>query len=177
MTRPSITNSSKWVFAGTFLSKPIQLLTNVFLARILGPASFGMMGLATSLAVTLSVIAGLGLGDASYKYVAEFYRADRTQGTRLASVIVWTTTLFSSAFFLLLWLLRGLWTHAVFPSSVSAEVIGLCLILAWLNLLFAVLAGVFAGLQRFREFTVLNVLQAAGIACFAVLLSSGGTGG
>jgi len=135
------------------------------------------MGLATSMAVTLSLIAGLGLGDASYKYVAEFYRADRTKGTRLASVIVWTTTLFSSAFFLLLWLLRGLWTHAVFPSSVTAEVIGLCLILAWLNLLFAVLAGVFAGLQRFREFTVLNVLQAGGVACFAVLLSSSGTGG
>jgi O-antigen/teichoic acid export membrane protein len=106
--RPSIVNSSKWVFAGTFLAKPIQLITNVFLARLLGPASFGVLGLATSMAVTLSLIAGLGLGDASYKYVAEYYSRDRSQGTRLASVIVWSATLFSSALFLVLWLLSAL---------------------------------------------------------------------
>ena len=176
-SRPSIASSSKWVFAGTFLSKPIQLLTNVFLARVLGPANFGVLGLSTSMAVTLSLIAGLGLGDASYKYVAEFYRADRAKGTRFASVIIWSTTLFSSVFFLALWMLRGLWVHWVFPPAVPVKVIGFCLILAWLNLLFAVVAGVFAGLQRFREFTVLNVLQAGGVACLAVLLNSSGTGG
>jgi len=135
------------------------------------------MGLATSMAVTFSLIAGLGLGDASYKYVAEFYRADRAQGTRLASVIVWTTTLFSSAFFLMLWLLRGLWAPSVFPPSIPSLVVALCLCLAWLNLLFAVLAGIFAGLQQFREFTILSVLQAAAVACFAMLLGLSGTGG
>ena len=174
---PSITNSSKWVLAGTFLSKPIQLATNVFLGRILGPAGFGVMGLATSMAVTLSLIAGLGLGDAAYKYVAEFYRADRTQGTRLAAVIVWSTAVFSAAFFLVLWLLRGRWTRMVFPPYIPAKVIGLCLCLAWLNLMFAVLAGIFTGLQRFREFTILNLLQAAAVACFAVLLGLWGTSG
>jgi O-antigen/teichoic acid export membrane protein len=175
--RPSIATSGKWVFAGTFLSKPIQLVTNVFLARLLGPASFGVLGLATALAVTLSLVAGLGLGDAACKYVAEYYRRDRLQGTRLASVIVWSTTLFSSALFLTMWLLRGLWMSAVFPPSTPAAVIGFCLCLAWLNLLFAVLVGIFAGLQRFREFTILNVLQAATVAGFAILLGFAGTTG
>lgn len=175
--RPSIATSGKWVFAGTFLSKPIQLVTNVFLARLLGPASFGVLGLATSMAVTLSLIAGLGLGDASYKYVAEFYRRDRSQGTRLAAVILWSTTIFSSVLFLALWLLRGFWASAIFPPSIPAKVIGFCLCLAWLNLLFAVLAGILTGLQHFREFTILNVLQAAAIACFAVLLGFSGTTG
>ena len=175
--RPSIAASSKWVFAGTFLSKPIQLLTNVFLARMLGPASFGVMGLATSLAVTLSLVAGLGLGDASYKYVAEYYRSDREQGTRLAAVIVWSTTIFSSILFVGLWLLRGLWAQAVFPPSVPPMVIGLCLCLAWLNLLFAIVTGILAGLQRFRDYTIVNVLQAAAVASLAILVGFSGTSG
>lgn len=174
--RPSIANSSKWVFAGTVLSKPIQLVTSVFLARLLGPANFGVLGLATSLAVTLSLIAGLGLGDASYKYVAEYYNRDRSQGTRLAAVIVWTTTLFSSALFVALWLLRSWWTSVIFPSSISGEIVGLCLCLAWLNLSLVILAGIFSGLQRFREFAILSVFQTAAVACFAVWLGFGGTG-
>ncbi len=36
--RPSIAQSSRWVLAGTLLAKPLQLATNVLLARVLGPA-------------------------------------------------------------------------------------------------------------------------------------------
>ncbi|HEY6231664.1 MAG TPA: oligosaccharide flippase family protein [Pyrinomonadaceae bacterium] len=174
-SRPSLANSSKWVFAGTFFSKPVQLLTNVFLARMLGPAGFGVFGLATSMAVTLSLIAGLGLGDASYKYVAEYYRSDKQQGARLAAVIVWSTTIFCSVLFLALWLLREFWAHYIFPPSVSGQVISLCLCLAGLNLLFAIVLGVLAGLQRFREYTILNLSQAVGIVAFVILLGFRGT--
>jgi len=171
ITRPSIAESSKWVFAGTFLSKPIQLATNVFLARLLGPASFGVLGLATSLAVTLSLIAGMGLGDASYKYVAEYYRSDKVRGARMASIILWSTTSFSAVVFLTMWLLRSFWVPKVFPSSVPSMVIALCLMLAWMNLLFAVLNGIFAGLQHFRDFTILNLMQAIALAGLAFTLA------
>jgi len=175
--RPSIAESSKWVFAGTLLSKPIQLATSVVIARLLGPSSFGVFGLATSMAVTLSLIAGLGLGDASYKYVAEYYRADNVRGARMGSVIVWSTTTLSAALFLALWLLRSFWVHKVFPSSVPSMVIGLCLCLAWTNLLFAVLTGLFAGLQHFRDFTILSFLQAVAVAGLVLVLGFDGTVG
>ncbi len=176
-TRPSIAESSKWVLTGTLLSKPILLVTNVLLARLLGPANFGVLGLATSMAVTLSLIASIGLGDASYKYVAEYYRSDKARGARMAAVIVWSTTTFSAIVFLTLWLLRTVWVHKVFPSSVSSLVIALCLCLAWMNLLFAVLSGIFAGLQNFRDFTILSLLQAIALAALASTLGFGGTVG
>ncbi len=177
ITRPSIAESSKWVFSGTLLSKPIQLATNVLLARLLGPAGFGVLGLATSMAVTLSLVAGLGLGDASYKYVAEYYRADKVRGAHMASVILWSTTTFSAIVFLTLWLLRSFWVPKVFPASVYSRVIALCLCLAWMNLLFAVLSGIFAGLQHFRDYTILSLLQAVALAGLASVLGFGGTVG
>src|SRR5207249_4695704 len=121
--RPSITKSSKWVLAGTIFSKPILLITNNLVARLLGPASFGVLGLASSLAVTLSLIAGLGLGDAINKYLAEYYQRDRTKGARFASVIVWTALLFTGAFLLLLWFARAFWVARLFPPSTSSRVI------------------------------------------------------
>lgn len=175
--RPSITSSSKWVLAGTIFSKPIQLFTNVLVARLLGPASFGVLGLATSLAVTLSLIAGLGFGDSINKFLAEYYQKDRTKGARFASVILWTALLFTGAFLLVLWFARGLWVARLFPPSTSTSVIGLCLCLALGNLLFALLVGIFSGLQRFREFTILNLLQAAAIALFAVSFAFYGSEG
>src|SRR6185503_16827992 len=159
--RPSITSSSKWVLAGTILSKPIQLFTNILVARLLGPASFGVLGLASSLAVTLSLIASLGFGDAIYKYLGEYYRTDRTRGTQLASVIIWTALIFTAMFLLSLWFTRGLWVARLFPPATSTNIIALCLLLALGNLLSALLVGTFSGLQRFREFTTINVLQAA----------------
>jgi stage V sporulation protein B len=175
--RPSITHSSRWVFAGTILSKPIQLFTAVLIARSLGPAGFGVFGLATSMAVTLSLVAGLGLGDASYKYVAEYYRKDKKNGTQFAAVIIWSGTMFATVVFATLWLCRALWSSWVFPATTATAVVGLCLCLAWTNLVFALLVGVFSGLQRFREFAILNLLQACAIATFVIALRFYGSEG
>lgn len=168
MTRLNITKAGQWVFAGTILSKPIQLGTNVLLARLLGPPSFGLLGFATSMAITLYLISGLGLTDAVSKYVAEFYGRNREQGARYASVIVWSALLFSTLFFAALWFLRGLWIHRVFPPSMPLMTIGLCLCLGWLNLVSALLTGIFAGLQRFRELTFFNLLLAASLAALVL---------
>lgn len=162
--RPSIANSSRWVFAGTILSKPIQLFTAVLIARLLGPAGFGVFGLATSMAVTLSLVAGVGLGDASYKYVAEYYRNDKKEGAQFAAVIIWSATAFATALFVALWLARRFWVSWIFPTTTTDAIIVLCLCLAWTNLIFALLVGVFSGLQRFREFAIMGLLQATAVA-------------
>jgi O-antigen/teichoic acid export membrane protein len=168
--RPSISHSSRWVFAGTILSKPVQLFTQVLIARALGPAGYGVFGLATSMAVTLALIAALGLGDASYKYVAEYYRRDKATGTEFAAVIIWGATIFATVAFGALWFGRAFWISWIFPAGTSAAVVGLCLCLAWTNLIFALLNGVFSGLQRFREFSILNLLQAGAVAALAIVL-------
>ena len=175
--RPSITHSSRWVFAGTIFSKPIQLFTTVLIARLLGPAGFGVFGLATSMAVTLSLVAGLGLGDASYKYVAEFYRKDKEKGRQFAAVIIWSGTVFATVLFASLWLCRSLWVSWIFPAATNNTIVALCLCLGWINLISALLFGVFSGLQHFREFAIMSLLQATSIAGFVLLLGFYGSEG
>jgi len=159
------------MFAGTVLSKPIQLLTNVILARVLGPSNYGVMGLATSLAVSLSLVASLGLGDAMTKFVAEYYRRDEERGSRYASVIMWASVVFATLLFTTLFLTQEYWRAFVFPAEVSSRLIGLCVFLAFLNLVFALLSGVFAGLQLFKELTILSLLQAVSMALLALFLA------
>ncbi len=152
------------------LSKPIQLFTVVLIARSLGPASFGVFALATSVAITLSLVTGLGLGDASYKYVAEYYRRDTKQGAQFAAVIVWSATVFATVLFVALWVGRSLWVSRIFPAETTNAMVSLCLCLAWTNLIFALLIGVFSGLQRFREFAIMNLLQAMAVAALVLML-------
>lgn len=159
------------------MSKPVQLFTNILVARLLGPANFGVLGLASSLAVTLSLVAGLGLGDATYKYLGEYYHADQNKGARMASVILWTAILFSLALMSLLWFARTIWVPRVFPSTTSNKIVGLCLLLTLGNLLFALVVGILSGLQRFPDFTTVNVMQAASVAMFAVWLALYGAEG
>ncbi len=173
----SISHSSRWVLAGTVLSKPIQLFTAVLIARFLGPAGFGLFGLATSMAVTLAMIAALGLGDASYKYVAEYHRTEPKKALEFAAVITWSATIVGMAMFVTLWVGQGAWRSWVFPAGTSRTIVGLCLCLALTNLVFSLLSGVLAGLQHFREFAILNVLQAAASGGFALVLSFYGSEG
>ncbi len=147
------------------------------IARLLGPAGFGVFGLATSMAVTLGLIAGLGLGDASYKYLAEYYSKDKTKGRRVSAVITWTATLFSTLLFLILWLVHPWWTSVSFPDSATTSVIALCLVLAWTNLMFALVGGIFSGLQLFRDLAILNMLQALVVVTLAAVLSFYGAEG
>jgi len=129
------------------------------------------MGLATSMAVTLALIASFGLGDAMTKFVAEHYQRDKESGVRYASVILWSALCFSSVLFFTLWASQDRWRALVFPPQVTRATIDLCLCLALMNLLFALLAGAFAGLQLFRDLTIFNLLQAAAVAVLATFLA------
>ncbi len=71
--RPSIVSSSRWVFAGSAVSRPIQFLNNVGLARILGPSNLGFLTLTNSAAATLGGMVGFAWGDATNKILSENY--------------------------------------------------------------------------------------------------------
>src|ERR1044072_1669819 len=140
MQPQSLRKSSRWVFAGTVLSRPVQMVSIVVLARMRGPECFGVYALATSTAITLYAIVNLGLAEASNKYVAEFYSEDSLGAARYSSTIVTIVLGMSLVCFVALWFLRRYWAYSVFPWTTPQTTIGLCLVLAWLNLLFALLS-------------------------------------
>lgn len=163
--RPSIAVSSRWILIGTLLSKPVQLATNVLLARILGPAGFGLLGLANTTGLAFSGIASLGLNDAAGKFIAEHFRRDPKTSAAISRVIFSTLFVVGAAFFLLAWLLRDAWGQRIFAEAVSDNVIALCLGLGFVNVLFAFANSALTGLQDFRAVTLLTLLQAILLLC------------
>ncbi len=170
--RPAISASTRWVLAGTVLAKPLQLAMNVMLARLLGPAAFGYLSLANTTAMTLSGIAGLGMGEAASKFIAENYRRARPTAVGIAALIIWFSLALGVVVFSLAWFLRDFWALRVFHLESLDGIVALCLMLGLLNLLFSLSVNMFTGLQSFRDVTVLSALQAALVFILSIALTS-----
>src|SRR6266480_1329006 len=106
MPQQTIAKSSRWVLAGTVLSKPVQLVTIILLARMLGPEGFGIVALTTSTAITLYGVVNLGLTEASNKFVAEFYSGDPSKAVRYSSTIATIGLSASIVCFVALWFVK-----------------------------------------------------------------------
>jgi len=173
----TIAKSSRWVLAGTILSKPVQMVTVVMFARMLGPERFGLVGLVTSTAITLYGIVNLGLAEATNKFVAEYYVGDTEKAARYCSTIVMIVTVLSLLLFAAMWLTRAHWSERIFPPDTPSLTIAFCLCLAWLNLVFAVLIGVISAIKLFREVTILNMFQIVMLAIAGGLLARASANG
>lgn len=169
-TRPSIVSSTRWLFAGSTVSRPVQFLNNLLLARVLGPANLGLVALTTSAAVTLSGVVGLGVGDATTKTLAENFSRAREKATALGSFLIWLSIIVSSVVFLLLWVFRHAWQGVVFTGPAPELIVALGLLLGWLNLVSSLLTNVLAGLQLFRDTTIFSTVQVCLAAACSVLL-------
>ena len=169
--RPSIAESSRWILLGTALTKPLQLATNVMLARILAPAGFGTLNLANATAVTLGGIAGLGLGEAANKFMAENFRRDREAATQIASLVIWSSLLLAMVLFGIAWLARDFWTPWIFNVALGHTLLALCLALGFVNLVYSLAVNLFTGIQSFRDVAVLAILQAILVILVALPLA------
>src|SRR5690242_18010761 len=66
-----------WSLAGTVTSRFLGLAASICVARILGKVTMGELGIIQSTVGMFSAFAGLGLGLAATKHVAEFQAKDR----------------------------------------------------------------------------------------------------
>lgn len=157
-----------WSVAGTSVSRGMGLLASIVVARSLGKAGFGELGIIQGTAGMFGVLAGFGLGTTATKYVAEFRNTD---GPRVGRIIA-----LSSA---LSWASSGLMTIALFFSSgwlASAtlntpllapqlRIASLLLLLGGIN---GAQTGVLSGFEAFRSVAGINL--AVGLFSFPCLV-------
>jgi O-antigen/teichoic acid export membrane protein len=83
-----------WSLMGTVASRLTGVIGSVVIARILGKAGYGELGIIQSTITTFAMFAGFGMGLTAAKHVAEFRRTDPDRATRiigLSSAIAWIT--------------------------------------------------------------------------------------
>jgi FkbM family methyltransferase len=77
-----------WSMAGTVITQVLQLAAIIFVARWLGKAKYGEIGIVQSTVGMLGVFVGLGLGLTAVKYVSELRNRDPARASRIASLTI-----------------------------------------------------------------------------------------
>jgi O-antigen/teichoic acid export membrane protein len=82
-----------WALTGSFFSQGLMLIASIVVARLLGKTEYGELGMIRSTVNMFTVFAGFGLGVTATKYVAEYYKTDKTRTGK----IIGLSTLFAGS--------------------------------------------------------------------------------
>jgi O-antigen/teichoic acid export membrane protein len=175
---PGLLRSSGWVLVGAIVARGSTLVGGIVVARIISPSDFGKMTVMLTAVTLMSGIAGLGLGLAIARQVAES-RAARPQaaGRYVGSALTITATggVLVAAVLLLA---RPLFAGALLQDR---QLTGLIVAAAGAVLFLAlnqVIQGSFSGLESFRSYATAQWIQgiAAGTGLIAGAVVDGAVG-
>ena len=150
-----------WVTFGSVISRGLGLLASVAVARILGKVRFGEIGIVQNTVVMLTSFAGLGLGLAATKFIAEFRNLDPLKAGRVLALTSAVTLATSGAASLLL-LLTAPWVaaHALSAPHLTVAVrIGA--VLLFFSGLNSVQINALSGFEAFRAIARINIICGA----------------
>jgi O-antigen/teichoic acid export membrane protein len=85
---------SIWSFTGSLVSRVLALAAAVLVARVLGKASYGELGMVQTTIGMFGTLAGFGMGTTAAKFVAEFRTTDPMKAGKiisLSSLISWVS--------------------------------------------------------------------------------------
>jgi O-antigen/teichoic acid export membrane protein len=138
-----------WSVAGTVIAQVLQLAATVFVARWLGKAEYGEIGIVRSTVGMLGIFVGLGLGLTAVKYVSELKERDPARAGRIASLTM-TVALISGTVVTAALILTSPWlaSHSLGSRAVSRPLaIGAGLL--FFGEVNGVQGGILSGLEAF----------------------------
>jgi O-antigen/teichoic acid export membrane protein len=153
-----LVHGSLWSVAGSLLSRVLALAAALLVARMLGKASYGQLGIIQSTIGMFGTFAGFGMGTMATKFVAELRSKDPARAGRiiaLSSAVSWITGILMGATLFLLapWLTRS--SLAAPELSPYLQLSGLLLLLNAVN---GAQTGVLSGFEAFRKIAWINGL-------------------
>lgn len=75
-----------WSLAGAVFSRGFTLVSTIIVARILGQALYGELGMIRSTVNMFAIFAGFGLGMTATKHIAELYLNDKLKAGRILAL-------------------------------------------------------------------------------------------
>ena len=157
-----------WSLLGTTLSKGCSTISWIIVGRMLGKESFGELNMVQNTVGLFGAAAGMGMGMAAAKYVAEYKKTDPARAGRfigLAGAATWLMSALLAVILVLMapWLAR---------ETLNAPHLAPYLALSALLLLFSGIAGAqlgtLIGFESFKAIAAINVI--VGITSFPLLL-------
>lgn len=156
-----------WILLGNTISKFILLLATILMARYLGKDEYGQFGIIKSTILMFAMFAGLELGMTSTKYISQYKNSDKTKVSR----IVGLSNLFSLIVSIIVCILVLIFSQNIALQINAPELdseIKISSIILLFSSLNGVQGGILAGLEKFKEISINNVL--AGVISSMLLI-------
>lgn len=167
-----------WVLLGMIVSRGLFLLSSILAARILGIQPFGELGIVRNTMEMLGVLAGLGLGVTTTKYVAEYRSACPRRAGHLIAIANLTACGMGGLLAIILVVTAPSLADAFLNAPDLAGPLRAAAPLLVLNALAGAQTGSLAGFEAFRQIARVNLW--AGLASGLLLpvgAALGGVGG
>jgi O-antigen/teichoic acid export membrane protein len=153
-----LARSAFWTLAGSICSRLLRIPVSIVLARWMGPAHYGELGISSNSIDLFSVFAGLGLGMTATKFIAELRSKDPQRAGKIIAVSSVVATVGGAIFATVLYLLAPwLATYTLTDPGLTAP-----LRIGAVALFFTALNGAQSGaLYGFEAYRVTAQLQTA----------------
>jgi O-antigen/teichoic acid export membrane protein len=159
-----------WVGVGEVASRIFTMASAFVLARVLGQVGFGQLAVIQSTIGLFGSLAGLGLGTAATKYVAELRGSDPARAGRIIGVATHVSWLTGAGTALVMWL-SGQWLAT---NTLAEPQLGPLLQISSLLVLFGSISGVqsgaLCGFEAFRRIATVNLWT--GFVTFVLLVGA-----
>jgi O-antigen/teichoic acid export membrane protein len=163
-----LTRGAFWSLVGLIASRGLNMLSMVFVARLLGKIEFGEVGVLQGTVLIAQGLASFGLGYAATKYVAEFRESDPAKAGRIISFCSLSAAItggvIAFCFFLAApWLAN----HALAAPHLSGP-LQVSSLLLFMNMLAGTQYGILAGFEAFKSLARIGFLN--GIASVPLIV-------
>lgn len=156
-----ILRSTSIIGGASVINILVGLVRMKVLAVVLGPAGVGLVGLLQQLMGTASTIAGMGMGSAGTRQIAEAAGLeDRVTITAARRALLWATLLLALLGGLLFWLLREPLAQLIFNDTHKSELVGWLAIGVALSVAAGSQGAMLTGLRRIGDLARISVLSA-----------------
>ena len=147
-----------WSVAGAIISRGLGIVASIVVARVLGKAGFGELGIIYSTIMMFQVFAGLSMGSTATKYVAEFRSTNPEKARRILGM-AWVVSVVAGAIFAALFFLLAPWLashtlaapHLAGPLQIASAIV-------FISAVNGAQCGVLAGLESFKAIAGVNLV-------------------
>lgn len=148
-----------WTIAGALSSKSLTLLASIIVSRQLGKVGFGELGILNSTVNMLGEMAGLGIGIAATKYIAELRESAPDRASRVLSLnaLISLGSSFLVAFSLYLY--SAELADSLLKNLKLAPLLQIAAVTLFFSALHGGVMGALVGFEAFRQVAKLNVLN------------------
>lgn len=157
-----------WSIFGAVLSRGLALLSSILVARILGHTVFGELGMILSTVGTAGTFAGLGLGMASTKYVANLRQSAPERAGKILALSSLVSIVTASIAGIVLISGSSLFARQILHAPHLALPLGIAAGLVFFSVLNGVQTGALSGFEAFQAIAKTNLV--AGISSFPLTL-------